>query len=275
MAVRNAKQEELSRLDCMTLDAQFKTTIRDGLNCSPFEAEAVLQVVHEVYGAALGASDSGVLPGQVTLVAVDAEEPAGKPVAECEKRTIRLMVHRGATDDRCLQEKKAAAFRRSRIPDLCQEAFSQGALLTREKSMGQHQDVFLAFSQRGQSQLIFVESGEEILAKLPSFLQAPQIAMSGAHHPDVDPFRHGRAQWEHLLVLQDAEQLSLGLQRHVADLVEQQGALMGSVDQPGLVAAGSSEGPSLVAEQLALQEIGRNRRTVDRAELAAPATVSV
>ncbi|MCK4659620.1 MAG: DUF1670 domain-containing protein [Phycisphaerae bacterium] len=132
MAVRNAKQEELSRLDCKTLDSQFRTTIRDGLNCSPFEAAAVLQVVHEVYGAALGTSDSGALPGQATLVAVDAEEPAGKSVAQCEKRTIRLTVHRGATDARCLQEKKAAAFRRSRIPDLCQEALSQGALLTRE-----------------------------------------------------------------------------------------------------------------------------------------------
>lgn len=132
MAVRDAKREELCRLECKTLDAQFKTTICAGLNCSPFEAEAVLQVVHEVYGSALGSSDSGALPGQITLVAVDAEEPAGKPVADCAKRTIRLMVHRGAPDDRCLQKQKAAAFRRSRIPDLCQEALSQGALLTRE-----------------------------------------------------------------------------------------------------------------------------------------------
>lgn len=132
MAVRDAKREELRRLDCKTLDSQFETTIGEGLSCSPFEAAAVLQVVHEVYGAALGTSESGALPGQATLVAVDAEEPAGKPVAQCEKRTIRLMVHRGATDDRCLQQKKAAAFRCSRIPDLCQEALSQGALLTRE-----------------------------------------------------------------------------------------------------------------------------------------------
>jgi len=54
--VRHAKREELNRLDCKTLDAQFKTTIRDGLNCSPFEAEAVVEVVHELYGAALGGS---------------------------------------------------------------------------------------------------------------------------------------------------------------------------------------------------------------------------
>lgn len=132
MGVRDAKRDELSRLESKTLDAQFKTTICEGLNCSPFEAEAVLQAVHEVYGAALGVSACGTLPGQITLVAVDAEEPAGKPVAECEKRTVRLTVHRGAADDRCLQKRKAAAFRRSRIPDLCQEALSQGALLTRE-----------------------------------------------------------------------------------------------------------------------------------------------
>lgn len=132
MGVRNAKREELRRLDCKTLDAQFKTVIRDGLSCSPFEAEAVLQVVHEVYGAALGTADTAAMPGQVTLIAVDADEPAGKPVADCEKRTIRLTVHRGAPDDHCLQERKATSFRRSRIPDLCQEALSQGALLTRE-----------------------------------------------------------------------------------------------------------------------------------------------
>ncbi len=132
MGVRHVKREELRRLDCKTLDAQFKTSIREGLNCSPFESEAVLGVVHEVYGPALGASDAGALPGRITLVAVDAEEPAGKPVADCEKRTLRLTVHRGSQDDRCLQENGADAFRQSRIPDLCQEALSQGALLTRE-----------------------------------------------------------------------------------------------------------------------------------------------
>ena len=43
MAIRNPKGEELRRLEAKTLDAQFKGTIREGLNCSPFEAEAVLE----------------------------------------------------------------------------------------------------------------------------------------------------------------------------------------------------------------------------------------
>lgn len=132
MGVRHAKREELERLESKTLDAQFKSVIRDGMNCSPFEAEAVLEAVREVYGAALGTAETAVLPGRIVLVAVDAEEPAGKPVSDCAKRTIRLTVHRGAQDDRCLQEGGADAFRQSRIIDLCQEAMSQGALLTRE-----------------------------------------------------------------------------------------------------------------------------------------------
>ena len=119
-------------LECKTLDAQFRTVIREGLNCSPFEAEAVVDVVQEVYGLYLNGSDGSLPPGSISLVAVDADDPAGKPVAECQKRTIRLTIHRGAEDDRRLQQEGAEAFRRSRIPDLCQEALSQGALLTRE-----------------------------------------------------------------------------------------------------------------------------------------------
>jgi len=45
MGVRNKKREELRRLDSKTLDAKFLNEIRNGLNCSPFEAEAVLEVV--------------------------------------------------------------------------------------------------------------------------------------------------------------------------------------------------------------------------------------
>ena len=111
MGMRNAKREELGRLACKTLDAQFRTAVREGLNCSPFEAEAVVDVVQEVYGPYLNGSGGSLLPGSIRLVAVDAEEPAGKAVADCQKRTIRLTVHRGAQDDRCLQEQGAEAFR--------------------------------------------------------------------------------------------------------------------------------------------------------------------
>jgi DNA-binding CsgD family transcriptional regulator len=132
MGVRHPRREELKRLELKTLDAQFRTAIRDGLNCSPFEAEAVLDVVREVYQPYMDDSPGALAPGRISLVAVCADEPAGKPVADCEKRTVCLTVHRGAQDDRRLQEHGPAAYRQVRIPDLAQEALSQGALLTRE-----------------------------------------------------------------------------------------------------------------------------------------------
>jgi DNA-binding CsgD family transcriptional regulator len=132
MGVRNKKKETLGRLSSKTLDARFINEIQTGLNCSPFESEAVLGVVKEVYFPFLDEQSVKAPPGKVTLIAISADEPAGKPVVDCEKQSVCLTVHRGSEDDRILQEQGAAGFRQARIIDLCQEALSQGALLTRE-----------------------------------------------------------------------------------------------------------------------------------------------
>lgn len=132
MGSKRPKRNEIDRLSVKTLDDRFLTEIQKGLNCSPFESEAVLSVVREVFAPLLGTHSNGGPPGTMTVVAVDADEPAGKPLARCLKRTVNLLVHRGVEDDRLLQESGPEAFRRARIPDLCQQALSQGALLTRE-----------------------------------------------------------------------------------------------------------------------------------------------
>ncbi len=100
MGVRHAKKEELERLESKTLDAQFLAIMREGLGCSAFEAEAVLEAVKEVYFPFLDAAAGQAPPGKVTLVAVDADEPAGKPIAACQKVAVCLSVHRGTEDDR-------------------------------------------------------------------------------------------------------------------------------------------------------------------------------
>jgi hypothetical protein len=132
MGIRNRGREELSRLECKTLDAKFKQEVQHGLNCSLFEAEALVNVVKEVYLPFIEQAAPVGPPGKITLVAVSADEPAGKPVADCEKRTVRLTVHAGIADDKLLFKGGAEAFRQAKIPALCQEALSQGALLTRE-----------------------------------------------------------------------------------------------------------------------------------------------
>ena len=132
MGMRNVGRELLRRLESKTLEAKFLTTVRDGLGCSPFEAHAVLEVVKEVFFPFVLEGGAQALPGRVTLVAVCADEPAGKAIVQCEKRTVVVTVHRGVEDDRLLAERGPAAFRRARLADVCQEAFSQGALLTRD-----------------------------------------------------------------------------------------------------------------------------------------------
>lgn len=132
MGKRHQKREELLRLECKTLDARFLNIVREGLGCSRFEAEAVLDAVKEVYFPFLDEHNPTAPPGKVTLIAVSADEPAGKPIKDCQKQAVCLTVHRGGQDDRLMSEQGPAAFRRVRIPDICQEALSQGALLTRE-----------------------------------------------------------------------------------------------------------------------------------------------
>ena len=132
MGVRNRKRQVLRRLDSKTLDARFLKEIEHGLNCSPFEAQAVLGVVREVYFPFLDEQCVKAPPGKITLIAVSADEPAGKPVAECEKQSVCLTIHRGSKDDQILQQHGPAGFRQARIIDIYQEALSHGALLTRE-----------------------------------------------------------------------------------------------------------------------------------------------
>ncbi len=132
MGIHNHSKEALNRLAAKSLDTRFRHEIQHGLSCFPFEAEAVLQVVKEVYFPFLDAELPMGPPGKITLIAVSADEPAGKPVAECQKATVCLTLHRGSADDRLLHQHGAVAFRRARIPDLCQEALSQGGLLTAE-----------------------------------------------------------------------------------------------------------------------------------------------
>ena len=116
MGIRNRRREAVHRLECKSLDARFLAEIREGLNCSPFEAEAVLSVVKEVYAPYLDAASAAISPpGKITLMVVNADEPAGKPLAKCRMQPV------------C-----PAAFRRARIPELCQEALSQDGLLTVE-----------------------------------------------------------------------------------------------------------------------------------------------
>ncbi len=57
-----------------------------------------------------------------------------------------------------------------------------------------------------------------------------------------------------LVLLEDAEQLGLGFQGELADLVQEQGAPVGQLEAADAPGDGAGEGPFLVAEEFALDE---------------------
>ena len=63
--------------------------------------------------------------------------------------------------------------------------------------------------------------------------------------------------------LERAEDLDLGRRAHLADLVQEQGALVRRLEEPVLETVGAREGAALVAEELALEEGVLERAAVD------------
>ncbi len=132
MSYRNPKLEALDRLKLKSREGQFVSKLLDGLDCSPLEAEIIMDMVKETFLPLRDHTTAQVPEGRISLVAVREDEPAGKSIRECAKTTVCLQVHRGVQDDEIIMREGTAAFRRQRIPDVAQEALSQGGTLTRE-----------------------------------------------------------------------------------------------------------------------------------------------
>src|SRR5271157_2585542 len=83
------------RLDTKTLDNMFRRRIEEGANCSPFVSQAILATVKEVFSLAPEEANSQLALGQIKLLVVSAEEPAGKPLEQCQKLTVLLTLDAG------------------------------------------------------------------------------------------------------------------------------------------------------------------------------------
>ena len=75
--VRKTEREQLNRLTVETLDQVFIARAKEGLNCSSFEAQALTDLVEEVYFPWLSRPEA-IHAGQLILTAVSADEPGHK-----------------------------------------------------------------------------------------------------------------------------------------------------------------------------------------------------
>src|SRR2546430_8081611 len=96
-----------------------------------------------------------------------------------------------------------------------------------------------------------------------------EVAIGGGDesHVGVDDLLAADAR--ELAVLEHVQQLGLQPQRHLADLVEEERALVGRLELAGLLAIGAGERALLVAEQLGLEQLARQGGAVHLQELLA------
>src|SRR3989441_4314049 len=90
-----------------------------------------------------------------------------------------------------------------------------------------------------------------------------EIAIGRRHDPHVDRLGAQATQAADGLLLDDLEELDLQRQLDVADLVEEQRAAVGRLEQAGLRRLRVRIGAALVAEELGLEERRGNRGAVD------------
>jgi hypothetical protein len=120
------------RLDAKTLDSMFRRRIEEGANCAPFVSNAILATVKEVFPIDPDEADHQLGLGQIQLLVVSALEPAGKPLEECQKVTVRLTLDAGQEDFQVRMVHGVEGLRRARILRMTAEARDQGGLLSYE-----------------------------------------------------------------------------------------------------------------------------------------------
>ena len=120
------------RLRAKTLDSMFRCRIEEGASCSPFVSEAILAAVKEIFPIEPKVNDGQLGLGQILLLVVAAGEPAGKPLEQCQKVTVRLTLDAGQEDFQLRLAHGVEGLRRAASSRITEEAREQGGLLSYE-----------------------------------------------------------------------------------------------------------------------------------------------
>ena len=129
--INNSNYQRWDRLNTKNLDRQFIKEVVHGLNCSPFEASAVLETVYKVYGDFFDASEN-LKPGQIKLSVVSIEAQNGQRLSDAKQVSVILTLTDDKEDLPIRRQAGVVGLRRHRLQRISQEALNQGGLLTVE-----------------------------------------------------------------------------------------------------------------------------------------------
>jgi hypothetical protein len=117
-----------ARLAAKEAESAIVARICEDFNLTPVLAKAHYEQMSRYF------ADYGRVPtrpGELCYLAVDAEEPPGKPIVACRKVQVRLELA-VAEDQEVLRERGLGAMRQQRLARLARQARVQGGLLTIE-----------------------------------------------------------------------------------------------------------------------------------------------
>jgi hypothetical protein len=117
----------IERLRAKSPEEAVIERIGQDFNLAPFMAKTQFEQMRKYFEQYLGLERD---VGQMTFLAVSADTPPGRPVAECKRLAITLTLD--CADDLEALQRGIGALRRSKIQRLTREAQDQGALLTQE-----------------------------------------------------------------------------------------------------------------------------------------------
>ena len=145
-----------------------------------------------------------------------------------------------------------------------------------EEGVGEQAHVPRPVAQRRQLDRDDVDAVVELLAELPLDGRLPEVAVGRRDHAHVHVHEGRPADAADLTLLQRAQQLHLKPHGHLGDLVEEERAVVGDLHEARLAAHRAGEGALLVAEELGLEQVLRQRGAVHRDEgLRRPRAVGV
>jgi hypothetical protein len=121
------EQEAVERLAAKTPEEAIIERIGRDFNLAPFMARTQFEQMRRYFEEYLGLERQ---VGQMTFLAVSADTPPGRPIAECQRVAITLTIE--CEDDLEALRCGVAALRQGKIHRLTREAQEQGALLTQE-----------------------------------------------------------------------------------------------------------------------------------------------
>ena len=138
-----------------------------------------------------------------------------------------------------------------------------------DEMLDEQRDVIDALAQRRQQDGDDVEPIVEVVAELPFLHHLLEVAVRRGDDAHIDMHRLLAAYAVELLLLEHAQQLDLHVLVHLRDLIEEDRAVVRELELAELALHSPRERPLLVAEELGLQEGGRDRTAVHADEGAA------